>query len=122
MKRRFRLRNSADFKRVRQLGKSFAHPLIVLIVLTNGLDFSKIGISAGRNVGNAVQRNRAKRRLREAVRPFLPHLSTGKDIVLLARRQVNEASFREVQSAVGNLLRQAHLWVSDDNDSRAYHS
>ena len=71
MQRKFRLTRSEDFKRVRRSGKSYAHPLVVLIVQTHEQPRVKIGVAAGRTVGTAVHRNRAKRLLREAMRSLL---------------------------------------------------
>src|SRR3990172_6069418 len=85
MDRRYRLSSSADFQRVRRMGKVYAHPLVILITCPNGLDVSRFGVTAGRRVGGAVDRNRAKRLLREAVRPYVTRTHPGWDIVLIAR-------------------------------------
>lgn len=109
MKRRFRLTSSTEFKRVRQLGKSYAHPLVVLVVLPNGCDHSRFAVAAGRSLGNAVIRNRAKRRLRELIRPMLTVVAPGWDALFLARRPMNNAPFEECRAAVVGLLKRAHL-------------
>ena len=71
---------------MRRLGKSYAHPLVVLIVLANEKDRSQFAVSAGRSVGNAVERNRAKRLLRECIRPKIGQIAPGWDVVFIARR------------------------------------
>jgi ribonuclease P protein component len=109
MKRKFRLRKSSDFKRVRRLGKSYAHPFIVLIKNPNQADITRIGISAGRSVGNAVNRNRTKRRLREIVRPRVPKIEEGWDIVVIARKPIQNASQIELQDAFEELIDKAQL-------------
>jgi len=110
VKRKFRLTSATDFKRVRRYGKSFAHPLVVLIAHPNDLNISRFGISAGRSVGNAAQRNRAKRQLREIVRPIIPKIYSGWDIVILARRGCTNAEFHKLQSAITELLTKAQLF------------
>ncbi len=75
VQRTFRLTRSQDFKRVRQSGKSYAHPLIVLVAQANDEMKIRVGVAAGRTVGTAVKRNRAKRLLREAMRPLIPSLA-----------------------------------------------
>jgi ribonuclease P protein component len=107
--RRFRLTKSADFKRVRHLGKSFAHPLVVLIAHPNELESSRIGIAAGRTLGGAVQRNRAKRILRAAIRPLITQIPPGWDILLIARLPLLEVKSHEVQKSLVVLLNRAHL-------------
>ncbi len=109
MKRRFRLTKSTDVQRVRRYGRSYAHPLLVLIALSNQTDVSRFGITAGRSVGKAVQRNRAKRLLRAAVQSSSPEIVAGWDIVLIARLPTKDASYYQVQSALVTLLRRASL-------------
>jgi ribonuclease P protein component len=117
VKRRFRLTRSIDFKRVRNQGKSFAHPLVVLVKLPSTEDRPRVGISTSRSVGGAVQRNRAKRLLRESIRPLIPLLSPGWDIVLVARAPLVTAAFQDVQSVVELLLRRAGLTNPVDEQS-----
>ncbi len=117
MKREYRLKSAIDFKRVRRQGQSFAHPLVVMLTLPNGGERTRIGVSAGRSVGNAVRRNRAKRRLREAIRPHLEALPPGWDIVLLARKRLPEAEFSEIQAALLTLLKRAGLLPEKPNDN-----
>ena len=114
MKRRFRLTKSNDIKRVRQLGKSYAHPLIVLIALRNQLDTSRFAVIAGRSAGNAVNRNRAKRWIREALRPLIPQIEPGWDILIVARRPIADTNFKNSQKALLTLLNRAQL-IKDPN-------
>lgn len=115
MKRRFRLKKTADFERVRRLGKSFPHPLIVLIVRENEAENLRVGVAAGRRLGNAVQRNRAKRLIRSSIQAQLNCIKPGHDLLLIARKPMIEASFLEVQSAIQYLLQRANLIGSYDD-------
>jgi ribonuclease P protein component len=109
VKRRFRLTQSTDFQRVRRFGKSYAHPLMVLIALPNDLASSRIGVAAGRTLGKAVQRNRAKRLLRATVAPLLPAITPGWDILLIARLPILQASFGQIEAGLEVLLKRAKL-------------
>lgn len=111
MKRRFRLTRSTDFQRVRQTGKSYAHPLVVLIALPNPdqADYSRFGVAAGRSVGKAVCRNRAKRLLRNVLQGCLPTIAPGWDVVVIARRPMADATFWQARSALLALLKRARL-------------
>jgi ribonuclease P protein component len=109
LKRRFRLTSSTDFERVRRLGKSYAHPFIVLIALPSEVDNSRFAVAAGRSIGKAVQRNRAKRILRETLRPLIPSIASGWDMVLLARKPITTAAYPEIEAAIKTLLSRANL-------------
>lgn len=109
MQRRFRLTRSEDFKRVRRSGKSYAHPLVVLIVQKSEQPRLRVGVAAGRTVGTAVPRNRAKRLLREAMRTLVPNIASGLDLILIARPRLVSASLDETRQVLLNLLQRAQI-------------
>jgi ribonuclease P protein component len=125
VQRKFRLTRSEDFKRVRRSGKSYAHPLVVLIVQAHdkrsypvdrrsnpvGQPRVKVGVAAGRTVGTAVHRNRAKRLLREAIRSLIPNLTSGLDLILIARPGLASASLEETRQALLTLLQRAQILI-----------
>ncbi len=112
MQRKVRLTRSEDFKRVRQFGKSYAHPLIVLVARANDQMKIRVGVTAGKAVGSAVQRNRAKRLLREAIRLLVPAIASGWDLLLIARPRLADSNLTETRQAVAAVLRRAHLLSS----------
>jgi ribonuclease P protein component len=118
MERKHRLTRSIDFQRVRRTGKSHAHPLAVLIALRNKLPVTRMGVSAAKSVGNAVRRNRAKRRLREALRSHLPELAPGWDVVVIARPEVDDAEWNQLRAAIRELLQRSGLLRDAEHDER----
>ena len=109
MQRQFRLTRSTDFKRVRHDGKSYAHPLLVLIATENQLPITRVGVAAGKSVGNAVKRNRAKRLVRAATRDLYPQIESGYDLVLIARSPIIQVKMPKVRTALQELLQRASL-------------
>ena len=109
MQRSFRLTRSEDFKRVRRDGKSYAHPLVVLIVQNNDQPRVRVGVAAGKSVGTAVTRNRAKRLLREAMRSLIPTIASGTDLILIARPALASAALTDAKRALENLLQRARI-------------
>ncbi len=109
-----RLRRSTDLQRVRAEGRFWTHRLLALGALPNDLGRVRVGVTASRRVGGAVQRVRARRLMREAVRPKLAHISGGWDLVLIARAPLRNATFYQVDQAVTQLLRRAGLIARND--------
>jgi ribonuclease P protein component len=107
MQRQFRLHLTKDIQRVRRTGKSYAHPLIVLIVAPGEPAQKRLAVSASRRVGGAVERNRVRRRVREAARPLMGSLKEGWDFLLLTRAGARTADFAELSDAVRSLFLRA---------------
>lgn len=86
---RGRLTRSAEFERVYRQGRSCANRYLVLYTFENeATGQPRVGLSVSRRVGGAVQRNRVKRVLREAVSALRAELGTGLDLVVVARPEV----------------------------------
>lgn len=116
MERRIRLQRTSDVRRVYDEGQSWVHPLLVLVARPNRLDFSRVGVTASRRVGNAVARNRAKRLMREAARRLYPRFEAGWDVMLVARARILEVKEPQVEEALASLLRRARLSEPDTRD------
>lgn len=121
MKRKFRLTRTIDFQRVRRQGKSYAHPLLILIVEQNPEPTIRIGLSVGKVVGNAVVRNLVKRRMRASLSAMINHIQPGWDLVFLARKPIPTVSFEELRNTEIQLLKRAGLYreesVMEDGSS-----
>src|SRR5436305_883077 len=103
----YRLTRSRDFVRARRSGRATGSQLMVLYVLPTRTPGTRIGFSVSKRVGKATVRNRVKRLMREAVRHHLHSLGPGQDLVFIARPGAAGASFSEVASTVGYLLRKS---------------
>lgn len=99
----------ADFQRLYAEGKIVRNRLLVLHYLENGLEVCRIGYSVSKKLGNAVMRNRIKRRLREVVRSIAQEIEPGYDLVLSARVRCRTADYRETVAAVVDVVTRAGL-------------
>lgn len=90
------LNNNRDFLALYRKGKFTASKNIVIYVRKNNLPFNRLGITAGKKIGNAVHRNRAKRIIRQAYRENELAMPIGIDIVIVARTSVCSAKSTEL--------------------------
>jgi ribonuclease P protein component len=74
-----------DFRRIYARGKSYVTPVVVVYVQKNRSRELRLGITTSKKIGNAVQRNRSRRVIREAFRQLCPRIRRGYDLVLVAR-------------------------------------
>lgn len=100
------MRSALDFQRIRKEGTAFRGRCCLLLALPSPGEVTRLGwIASKRGVGGAVQRNRARRRLREIVRrrwPRIPH--HGFLLVFIASRGSLSAPHQELSTEVENLL------------------
>lgn len=111
----FRLRKHADYQRVyKSSRKQFAKQMSFFFTqrtpeaAERALDptVPRVGLTVGKVMGNAVDRNRIKRRMREAVRQNLPLLTAPVDLILHPRRSVIDLEFGALKREVAQVFRQ----------------
>ncbi|HEX4021734.1 MAG TPA: ribonuclease P protein component [Acidobacteriaceae bacterium] len=112
-----RLRKHADYQRVYRTGRRQSLPLMTYFFVArtsfssteaaqDGNSGPRVGLTTGRVLGNAVERNRIKRRMREAVRRnlILGTLTGPVDVVLHPRRSLLDADFAKVEREVARVF------------------
>ena len=115
MNREHRLTKTNEIKRVRLEGKSYAHPLLVLSAVKGSMDHTRVCVITGKSIGNAVKRNRARRRVKAILMNLLIQIKEPSDIVVIARAPISSVEFWEIQKAAIGLLKKAGLIERDDN-------
>jgi len=121
-----RLLDARDFRRVLRKGRRRAHPDLVVVTcrraagalkksskdsqleLIRSVGTRRLGITASRKAGNAVRRNRFKRRVREWFRRRRWELEPGLDVVVIARRSGTGLEMKELDERLSDLLGLAH--------------
>ena len=98
-----------DFRRIYARGKSYVSPLVVVYALKNRTKNVRVGITTSKKVGNAGQRNRARRVIREAFRALAPRVCPGFDLVLVARGKTPYVKSTDVRRQLERQLQAAGL-------------
>lgn len=91
------LKLNKDFKRLYYRGKSAAGGFVVVYAMKNRLGINRLGLTAGKSVGNAVSRNRIKRLMRESYRLMEHKLDTGFDIVMVSRNRAPLQNYEKIR-------------------------
>lgn len=101
------LKLNKDFKRLYGRGKSFVHPVLVTYVMKSRTGYCRVGVTTGKKVGNAVQRNRARRIILAAYRELVPEISGGFDIVFVARSKTPFVKSTDIYRVLAKQLKEA---------------
>lgn len=107
------LKQNHLFRRLYARGKSSACAELVLYCRRNGSQRNRIGYTVSAKLGNAVTRNRIRRRLREAYRLNEARFAPGWDIVVVARTRAVSASFSALERALLTQAGSLHLLKKD---------
>lgn len=100
-----KLRNSREFRKVYDTGKSYANKYLVMFFLNNDKNTNIVGFATTKKLGNSVVRNKVRRRMKEAYRLNSNKIKEGYDIVFLSRVKAKEVTFKEIESALLHLAK-----------------
>ena len=109
MRREYSLRRNKEFRYVYRRGKSVSDKYFVLIYVKTKTPHLKVGFSVSKKVGNAVCRNKLKRRMKEAFFSMLSDVSKKSLIVFVPRNNANTLEYTQILSSMGKLLKKAGL-------------
>lgn len=101
------IKTNSDFRRAYMRGKSYANPALVIYLVKNRAGICRIGITTSKKIGNAVQRNRARRVIREAFRQIDTPFKGNYDIVFVARTKTVYKKSTDIYNVMLTLLSQA---------------
>lgn len=105
LKKTVKINQNYLFRRMYRVGKSTVTPYCVVYTKKNRQQKNRLGITATKKIGNAVQRNRARRIIQEAYRLLEDEIPTGLDIVIVARKKAVYSKMQTVQKCLARVLR-----------------
>lgn len=122
----YRLKKNFEFNTVYRRGKSFANDLLVLYIFKNKRNkdnnmnsYNKIGVSVSKKVGNSVVRSRCKRLISESFRLNYDNIIKGYDLVFIARNQVKDKNYFDVEKSMKNLIKKAGLYINEETINKS---
>ncbi|MCL1912558.1 MAG: ribonuclease P protein component [Eubacteriaceae bacterium] len=103
------IKKNREFRAVYKHSQSIADQNLVLYKMGNNTSSSRFGITVSSKVGNAVKRNKIKRRLKEILSSKFNQIAVGYDIIFVVRVKAAQASFQSLEKSVDKLLDKASL-------------
>ena len=119
MKNIVTLKNNREFGMVYNQRESYANKYLVMYLRSNDLDYSRLGISVSKKVGNSVVRHRITRLIRESYRLNRNSIKDGYDIVIVARVTAKGKNYHDIESAFMHLAK-LHQILKDNDEKDLY--
>lgn len=99
-----RLLNRKDFVNLNRTGNRYQTTHFTALLRQNRLGITRLGITVNRKMGNAVQRNRIKRLIREFFRLHESFFPQGYDMVIVAKQGASDLDFWEIKEELGEFI------------------
>lgn len=109
MDKKYRLRKNMEFKKVYSVGKNYWNRNFVLYAKKNKLDETRVGFTITKKHGNAVIRNKIRRRMKEIYRLNFHNIKDGYDLVFIPKRNVIDISYKELEGSIIHIMKIAKV-------------
>jgi ribonuclease P protein component len=116
VKRTVTLKENCDFRRLYGKGKSIQAPALVSYVMKNRAGICRIGITTSKKIGNAVERNRARRVIRAAYQSIENKVNGNYDIIFVARTKTKYIKSTSLETIMLSQLKQAGV-INEETDN-----
>jgi ribonuclease P protein component len=110
------LTKNSDFRRLYSRGRVQKHPFLIMYWQQNRLGVNRVGITVNKKAGNAVERNRARRIIKEAYRLIEAQTSKGYDIVLVARAKTPQLKMWDIYSVLRAFMKKTGMIEGNKSD------
>ena len=116
MKHTVALKQNHEFRRLYSKGRNAASPYFAVYCRKTGRPYSRLGLTTGVKLGNAVKRNRVRRRMRKLYRTNESKLRPGYDIVMVARTRAIFARYSDLESSFLRLMKKLELTLPREEE------
>lgn len=103
------IKKNKEYRKVYSQGKPYADRYMVIYVLRNNLGIRRFGFTVSKKIGKAVKRNRIRRVFKEVCRLNLKNFPEGFDYIIIARHDIVNLSFRQIEERLLRLLKKASV-------------
>ena len=110
LNRTYSLKRHKEFRFTYRTGRQVGGGSFVLVTARNRKGKVQVGFSVSKKIGNSVQRNRAKRRLKACFSPLLPAVKSGYNLIFIARSAALTAPFLAMQKSMVSALVRAGVY------------
>ena len=118
MKKNFRVKREKDFKAIFKEGTSFANRKFVIYRLENKQKHFRVGLSVSKRLGNAVTRNKIKRRIRHILQNAKGEISEDVDFVVIARNGVEALGYAEMEKNLLHVLKLSKIYQEGNGSEK----
>lgn len=108
-----RLRKDIEFKRVYKYGKNYWNRYLTIYIFKNNLENSRIGFTITKKIGNAVTRNKLRRRMKEICRLNLNNIEKGYDIIIIPKKRTIYLDYKELERQMLNLFTRSKIYKGE---------
>ncbi len=112
MNKIFRIRDEREFQKIINQKRFAANKAFVIYYCDMSLEHARVGISVGKKLGRATERNRIKRQVRMMFQEMMKH-SLDKDMICIVRQGYLEHSFKENKKLLENLVFKVNIVVDE---------
>lgn len=98
MEKKHRIRKNMEFKKVYKIGKSYWNRNLVLYINKNKLNDTRIGFTVTKKIGNAVTRNKVRRKMKEICRLNFENIQPGYDLIFISKKNVVNMKYDELEN------------------------
>lgn len=116
LKKDNRLKKRYQFNYVYRSGEHFSGRMLVLYTTPSKTKSIKVGFAVTKKIGHAVVRNKTRRRLREIVQKYLPNLKQNYNIIVVARDNILDFDFSQIENDFVKLINKAELFINEKNN------
>lgn len=109
MEKKYRLRKNMEFKKVYSVGKNYWNRNLVLYVRKNNLGETRVGYTITKKHGNAVVRNKIRRRMKEAFRLNFYNVKQGYDLVFIPKKNTGNITYNELEGSMIHIMKIARV-------------